>query len=154
MTPDPATDDVSAVLDGRLPAGVYRWRPQGLGEGRDEDAGLGEASLGWQVRRLDGTHAATKTDVLVAVGETLAFPATYGRNLDAVADLLDDLVDPTVLVWRSWTALAQQDPRTFEVLLQIFAGRASDGARTPFVVLLVEDEGGPDLPSTGLPLLD
>lgn len=135
-------DDVASVLAGSLPAAVYRWRPGGL-----------EAGDRWQVRHLDGTRAATKAALLAAVGEALSFPSTYGHNLDALADLLDDLAEPTVLVWDSWAALAREDPRTFRVLLEILAERCADGARAPFVVLLAEDEGGPDLSPKGVPLL-
>jgi hypothetical protein len=46
---------------------------------------------GWVVREIDGRRAATKPDLLDLVAGAFDFPATFGRNWDALEDSLADL---------------------------------------------------------------
>ena len=148
--------ELSALLSGHLPAGVYRWRPEEAPG--DDPCCDGAADLahgaGWSLADVAAGETACKADALAAVGVALRFPGTYGRNLDALVDLLDDLAVPTLLRWSGWQPLAAADPGTFAVLLQIFTERADDPLSPPFAVLLVDDLAVPDdLPGRDLPLL-
>lgn len=141
MTP---SDPVAAWLAGEEPAAVRR------GEAGDV-AALADAvqAAGWTLAHVDGAETATKSDFLSAVGVALAFPETYGRNLDAFADLLDDLPGATLLLWQRWGTLATADPRTFSVVVRLLAERAADRVRPPFAVLL--SGPGPQVPGVDLP---
>lgn len=129
---------LAPLLAGRRAAGVYRWRTT------LDDVELAEvaAVAGWSLRVVDGLVAQSKSEFLAAVGRSLEFPGTYGQNFDALADLLDDLPTPTVLLWEEWGTLARVEPRTFAALLGIFTERSADLDRPGFVVLLRGE--GPD----------
>lgn len=137
---------LAPLLAGRHPAGVYRWK---FTFGVDEVAGVVRAA-DWSFHVVDGIAAQTKAEFLAAVGVALGFPETYGRNLDALADLLDDLTAPTLLLWEEWGTLARSDERAFAALMTIFSERAEDPVRPPFAVLL--RGAGPEI--IGLGLLD
>ena len=57
---------------------------------------------GWRVATLGAAPGGTKDDLLGAVGDALGFPDWYGRNLDALADLLRETQVRRVVVtdWR------------------------------------------------------
>lgn len=135
--------DLDRLLSGDLATGVHRWRPT------TPPVELAErvAAAGWRPARVEGGRS--KADVLAAVGEALALPETYGHNFDALADLLDDLAAPTVLLWQGWGLLAEADPRTFATLVTIFGERGGDPVRPAFELLLV----GPGPDGVGLPEL-
>ena len=134
---------LAAVLSGRHRAGVHRW------ESALDVADVRQAveHAGWGFGYVDGAGLETSPDVLAAIGEALAFPDHYGRNLDALNDCLRDLAAPTVLLWEAWGALARAEPRRFAVLVGILEGRSYDDA--PLQVLL-RGSG----PAGVVPLLD
>lgn len=99
------------------------------------------AGLRWA--HLDGWTRETKAEVLDGLGEVLGFPEHYGRNLDALADCLDDIGDDTVLVWEGWGAFAVTDESTFAVVVEILRRRAGRKGAAAFSVLLTG--AGPDL---------
>lgn len=136
---------LAPLLAGRRAAGVYRWRTT------LDDVELAEvaAVAGWSLRVVDGLVAQSKSEFLAAVGRSLEFPGTYGQNFDALADLLDDLPGPTVLLWEEWGVLARAEPRTFATLARLFSDRCADPDRPGFAVLLRGD--GPE--ESGLPEL-
>jgi RNAse (barnase) inhibitor barstar len=125
---------LAALLAGQVEPGVYRW-PGGTPV--DEAADLvRQSGRGFAV--LDGATAATKGEVLAALGEALMFPDHYGANFDALADCLADLTEPTVLLWDCWGGLADTDQRSFSILLTIL------GDTDQLIVLLHGD--GPAVP--------
>ena len=70
------------------------------------------------------------------LGEVLGFAEHYGRNLDALADCLDDLADDTVLVWEGWGAFATTDEPTFAMVVEILRRRAGRDDAPALSVLL------------------
>lgn len=79
-------DSHQAVLGDPAKSGVYHLPqvdPQPL-------LAAAEAS-GFAVFRVDLSVARDKAGMLAAIGRTMAFPAWFGHNLDALADCLDDL---------------------------------------------------------------
>lgn len=92
-------------------------------------------AAGWTFAYVGGQSLATRTEVMVALGEALAFPSYFtGRSLDGLHDCLRDLGDPTLVVWDGWGTLADADPPALRRLLAVLAHRAD--ADPPFEVLL------------------
>lgn len=121
---------LAAVLAGRHPTGVHRW------ESALETAEVRHAveHAGWAFGYVDGAALADLSGVLRAIGEGLAFPAHYGRNLDALNDCLRDLPGPTVLLWDAWGGFARAEPRRFGVVTRVLGER--DAGDPPLEVLL------------------
>ncbi|GGO69738.1 barstar family protein [Nocardioides deserti] len=119
-----APDDFLAdLLAGRVPPGVHRWEVAYAVA--DVRATLERA--GWRLFHLDGRAHPSRAETLEALGEALALPSWWGRNLDALADCLRDLAaEPgtgrTALLWDGWGVLHDQDPRTVDVVLRLLAG--------------------------------
>ena len=55
---------------------------------------------------LYGNRIADLDALHTALAEAFAFPAWYGRNLDALYDLLTEPMEPTTLTIYAWEALA------------------------------------------------
>lgn len=94
------------------------------------------AQAGWRWTHLDGWMLETRAEVLDGLGEALGFAEHYGRNLDALADCLDDLADDTVLEWEGWGAFATTDEPTFAVVVEILRRRAGRDDAPDLSVLL------------------
>lgn len=137
---------LAPLLAGRHPAGVYRW--EAAFEVDDVRAAVTAAD--WHFRLLDGVGIQTRAEFLHGIGAALEFPATYGQNFDALADLLDDLTLPTVLLWESWGPFAYADPTAFDLALLVLRERCEDPSSPPLAVLL----RGPGPEVAGLGLLD
>ncbi len=85
--------------------------------------------------RVGTVSASTKADFLVGIGTALAFPAYYGRNLDALWDCLTDLEDPTAVVWTGWQELAINDPDAWARIMGLLRDRVRE--QPAFSVALV-----------------
>lgn len=131
---------LEALLTGERPAAVLRWD----GAQPPEEVAATAYAQGWACRHLEGSRAGDRAGFLAEVERVLGFPSTYGRNLDALADLLDDLPGPTLLLWDGWGAFAEADPEVFSVVVELLGERCVDPGRPPFAVLLRGD--GPALP--------
>lgn len=140
---------LAGVLAGHRAPGTYRWH-SGLDA---DDVRHAVEHAGWCFAHLDGLAAETRDAVLAAIGDALDFPAHYGRNLDALADCLRDVVPAdrvgTVLLWDGWGAFARADERAFALVLRVLATRTEGEQRAPFTVLLrgpgPEDAGVPEI---------
>lgn len=130
---------LAGVLAGHTRPGIYQWHA--AFDVADVRRSVEQA--GWRFAALDGWTRGSKSEVLTALGEELAFPTTYGANLDALNDSLRDLTDPTVLLWDGWSTLARSDERTFGVLLRILR-------RPDALTVLLRGEG----PELDVPSLD
>lgn len=86
--------------------------------------------------RLDTADLADKREVLTRIGEAFGFPDYYGRNLDALADCLGDLAEPTALEWSGWETLQAADPAAFGKIVLVLDDRAD--VAPPFTVFLVD----------------
>ena len=53
---------------------------------------------------LDGSSVGSREALHQALSALLAFPAYYGKNLDALHDCLTDITEPTELVIRGGAA--------------------------------------------------
>ncbi|MEV7428808.1 MULTISPECIES: barstar family protein [unclassified Nocardioides] len=130
---------LAALLAGRVRPGVHRW--EAASDVPDVRHTVEHA--GWRFAHLDGWVHPTRAETLEALGEALALPDWWGRNLDALADCLRDLdTDRTVLLWDGWGPLAREDPRSFAVVRRLLGGSG--------LAVLLRGEG----PDVDVPLLD
>ncbi|MEZ0581001.1 barstar family protein [Nocardioides sp. MH1] len=134
---------LAAVLAGRHDAGVHHWH-NAL---HVPDVQHAVEHAGWTFGYVDGVALESKSEVLAAIGDALAFPDHYGGNLDALRDCLRDRDRPTVLLWDGWGSLARADRRAFDKVCDVL-GRRDDGEATLEVLLR-----GPG-PGTGIASLD
>jgi RNAse (barnase) inhibitor barstar len=69
---------------------------------------------------VDGRAIRTKAEMLDALAEALEFPGYFGRNLDALNDLVNDLPPGRhTLVWQSPGVLREADPDAYAQILDI-----------------------------------
>jgi RNAse (barnase) inhibitor barstar len=99
------------------------------------------------VHLLDGTALTDKASALDAIAAALSFPATFGKNLDALYDCLTDLswlhAGEHVLIWVDSDLLKQAEPRTYLSIRSVLsdAQRAlapGDSGRRHLTVLLAD----------------
>ena len=131
---------LAGLIAGRDPAGVYVW----VNASDIEDVRHTVEHAGFGFGHVDGWLQQDKQAVLAALGSTLGFPSYYGVNLDALADCLADVAEPTIVVWDGWTTLDEHD---FAVISEIFAERA---AQAPYVSLLLRSTRSDDALGRGL----
>ncbi len=85
---------------------------------------------GAEVHVLDGADLTNKRTTLDGIAAVLNFPEWAGRNLDALYDCLTDLSwlpeGEHVLVWSGHRALAENDPRAFERILDVLRDAAEN----------------------------
>lgn len=133
---------LQALLSGLVTPGVHRWHPSYGGSRDVADLRQLVEHADWRFAHLDGWGVDTKAQVLDGLGAALDFPAHYGRNLDALADCLDDLTHDTLLLWDGWGLLAVADEDTFATITDILTRRAHRERGSAFTVLLTG--AGPD----------
>ncbi len=92
---------------------------------------------------VDGLLVGTKATLLEALGDAVGAPGWWGRNWDALADVLGDpALSPAAdaLVWTWPSALLDAAPATYATALDVLAEavqRRAEGAE-PLVVLLCD----------------
>ena len=114
----------------------------------DELEGDAEA-LGWRCVVLDGAQVEDKDAFLDLCADSFGLPEWFGLNWDALDECLADLdhegADGVVVLWTSWSELAEAAPKDFATAVDVLAGAvrgwAADGVRGG--VLLLGD--GPDV---------
>lgn len=89
--------------------------------------------VGW--RPVTTNAFADQEGFYTAIADALDFPSYFGRNLDALWDLLRDLTEPTVLIL-NWRAFAAADPEGAGRVLKVLQQRTEQGAAAFAVVLL------------------
>ncbi len=111
---------LASVLARRTPPGVYLWHA----EYDVADVRHTVEHVGWTFAYVDGWVFQSRAEFLVAVGESLALPDYYGRNLDALEECLAELEGPVLLLWDGWSVLARADERAFRSVVDVFAARS------------------------------
>ncbi len=132
------TLQLSALLRGDLPAGIYRLRSSAS----SATIAAHVQQRGWRCFVLDGTAADSKAAFLQAASSAFAFPGYVGRNWDALEEAVNDLAwadaPGYVLVWDAAPVLAQAAPADWDVARAILEQAAAtwQGLQRPFYVLL------------------
>jgi RNAse (barnase) inhibitor barstar len=132
---------LAGLLAGKIPPGLYVWKVPG--STRRADVVTAASGAGWRSFWLAGQSVIGKDEFLDASAETFEFPDWFGHNWDALADCLTDLTWATAMagylvVYAGWQALAQEDPESFETVLDIFREAVDlwQDSETPMAVLL------------------
>lgn len=124
---------------------ILRGEASGPVECADADAqGIAAAAsvLGATIVELAGPSS--KAEILAALGDGFAFPSWWGRNWDALEELLGANADGSrrgldVVIWRDPAALAASDPKAWGVAIGVLeasvASRRSAGD-APLIVIL------------------
>lgn len=132
---------LAGLLAGDTPSGLYLWKVPG--DTRRSDIAGAASAAGWRAFWLAGQTVTDKDEFLDAAAETFEFPDWFGHNWDALADCLTDLTWATAMagylvVYAGWQALAQEEPSSFETVLDIFREAVDlwHDSETPMAVLL------------------
>nr|WP_246044886.1 barstar family protein [Rhodococcus oryzae] len=117
------------------------------------------ADLGYLVHRIDGSRWTSADDMHTAFATAMSFPSYYGRNLDALSDVLSDVAaysygsDPgttgTVLAIAGYDTLVQIDPRTARLVLDCFTRQARLAGLYAHPMLCLIESTGTDLGPVG-----
>lgn len=129
------TASYTSVLEGVTSPGLFSWRGD-----PDRDL-LGEAeAAGWGTLHLDSTDVHSVEAFYDEVTAAWGLPSWFGRNLDALFDVLGDLtVRPLVLVWDGLRELSAIDPMQAAAVLDVL--RDAAGQAASFVVIVRGDLG-------------
>jgi RNAse (barnase) inhibitor barstar len=145
--------DLSTLLADSCACGVYHLALEPYEIDRAAKA------AGLAVYRMDIGHAHDKGDFMAHVAKALAFPAHFGKNLDALYDCLTDLdwVEPGgkapagyVLVFEKSKHFGQGHKHAFDDCVAVLAAAAEhwQGAGKPFWGFIHGAQGW----SSGLPV--
>lgn len=139
--PEIQQSELSGVLEGSVPPGVYRWTPVPTTDQVAELLEKGRAAR-WRCAHLhlEGVH--DKAGFLARCEKDLELPEWFGHNWDALADCLTDLSwwgEPAgyLIVTTGWEDLAPASPdvaATAVDVLSVAAGYWSARA-TPLTAL-------------------
>lgn len=135
--------ELSAVLEGAVPPGVYRWTPTPP-SGQVAELLDSATSARWRSARLELAGVHDKASFLARCAQDLELPEWFGHNWDALADCLTDLSwwgEPAGYLvvatgWEEFSAAAPDDASTAVDVLTAAAGYWSARA-TPLTTLLV-----------------
>ncbi len=119
---------VRGLLDGSQTPGIYRVL---------EDAPAVAAALigaGWSAPVVPAV--AGTTAFYSGLAQAARFGPTFGQNLDALWDSLNDLTGPTALVLTEWTLYARARPERWAAVLGVLQERCE--VKPPFAVVLVD----------------
>jgi hypothetical protein len=135
---------------------VHRYRS----DAEMERTATGLDRLGYVIHRLDAGSWRHEDEMHSALAAELHFPSYYGRNLDALNDVLGDVAeyrygdDPettgTVLVFSGYEPFAQNNAGLAHALLNIFAVNARLGLLVghPMLCLISATTDFPDVGAT------
>lgn len=128
------TASYASLLEGTTSTGLFSWRG-------DPDRDLaGEATAaGWRALQLDTTDVDSVSAFYDEVATSWELPEWFGRNLDALFDVLGDLTEePTVLVWDGLLELSDVDPMHAAAVLDVLRDAAGQAT---FAVIVRDDLG-------------
>lgn len=128
----------ASVLAGTTQPGLFSWRGD---PARDL---TGEAELaGWRALQLDTSDVDSVHAFYDEISAAWALPSWFGRNLDALFDVLGDLTEnPIVLVWDGSRQLAEVDPMMYSAVVDVL--RDAVGQSESFAVIFRDDLGVSD----------
>ena len=100
---------------------------------------------GIEVHRIGELH--DRADLHRRFARSWSFPGYYGRNFDALADMLSDLSwrapATRALILGPLDALEQHDPAAADILREVLRDAAEGWERTPTPLRIIELVSGP-----------
>lgn len=135
------TPALDRLLAGELEPGVYQWPSAPAAD----KVKISAESAGWRFIELDTATVVDKAGMLDAAAKTFGFPEYFGRNYDAFADSLTEVRGESgvVVFWDGWAGLAELNPHTTGLTLDVFTERCAARKFGHFAVLIVGS--GPEL---------
>lgn len=134
----------AAMLIGETSPGLFQWRGDPTCDLIDE-----ARAAGWQALGLDTSEVRDADQLYEAIATGWDLPAWFGRNLDALWDVLGDLTtSPLVVVWEGCADLAAVDPQLAQTVLELF--RDASTQATAFSVIVRDAPGSGELGVSGL----
>ncbi len=130
-------------LDDASQAGVY-----GVGDGDLGGLAAAARDAGLKVLRLDLEGCSDKRTLLMRMGTQLDFPANWGRNWDALSDVLRDLswlpANGYALLFSEADDLRQASQSDFDTLLDVLSEASASWAedKVPFWAFFELPDGG------------
>lgn len=129
------TASYASLLEGATSPGLFSWRGD-----PDRDLADEAVSAGWRALGLDTTEVDSVSAFYDVVAASWDLPSWFGRNLDALFDVLGDLtMTPTVLVWDGLRELGEVDPMHAAAVLDVL--RDAVGQAPAFAVIVRDDLG-------------
>lgn len=129
------TASYASLLNGTTSPGLFSWR----GDPDWDLIGQAEAA-GWQALDLDTSQVTSIAEFYDVVATSWQLPSWFGRNLDALFDVLGDLTtEPTILVWNGLRQLSEVEPTRASAVLDVF--RDAAGQARSFAVIVLDDLG-------------
>ncbi|MBS4017884.1 MAG: barstar family protein [Dechloromonas sp.] len=105
----------------------------------------GEAALASAVA-VDLDKSGKTGKLLQRIGQTLAFPAWYGANFDALFDCLSEADTPTRVRLHGLAAYAGQQPDDFAILTEVLRAACDARAEAGKPLLICIDVEADDIP--------
>lgn len=119
-----------SMLSGDTPPGLFEW----CGAPSADVAGEGRAA-GWIVRELDTREVQDADQLYDQVMASWELPEWFGRNLDALWDVLGDLAaSPVLVVWDGCAELSAVDPQLAQNLLELLRDASTQAQALAVVV--------------------
>ena len=129
------TATYASLLEGTTSPGLFSWRGD-----PDHDLATEAESAGWRALRLDTTDVRSVDEFYDQVSSQWELPSWFGRNLDALFDVLGDITQtPVVLVWDGLRQLADVDPMQAAAVLDVL--RDAAGQAPSFAAIVLDDLG-------------
>lgn len=129
------TASYASLLSGATSPGLFSWRGD-----PDRDLAAEAEAARWRALELDTTEVESVEAFYDEVTTAWELPSYFGRNLDALFDVLGDLtVEPLVLVWDGLRQLAEVDPMHAAAVLDVL--RDAAGQADAFAVIVRDDLG-------------
>ena len=128
---------LAGIVAGHIQPGVYRWHA--AFHAPEVEHAVEHA--GWQFGYVDGWHDQSKDEFCKAIVGALELPEHSAHDLENLGECLNEISEPTVLLWDGWAPLARDDEDTFVTVVKLLADRA--GSTPPFAALLRGE--GPDV---------
>lgn len=124
------TDTLRSMLAGDTAPGLFEWR----GAPSADVAGEGRTA-GWTVRELDTREVQDADQLYEQMMTAWALPEWFGRNLDALWDVLGDLAaSPVLVVWDGCAELSAVDPQLAQNLLEMLRDASTQAQALAVVV--------------------
>ncbi|MCC7163466.1 MAG: barstar family protein [Anaerolineae bacterium] len=126
------------ALRGTQPPGIYHFASGASVKFLKTEANR----AGFNLYYLDGSKIRDKKSFLEKIAAAMSFPAYFGKNWDALNDMLADMswAQPggLIILWQSPERFRRDAPEDWEVALELFRTAVEfwSGANVPYYVLL------------------
>ncbi|MGA9715888.1 MAG: barstar family protein [Aeromicrobium sp.] len=125
------TANLTSLLAGQTPPDLFQWRGEPT-----RDLGAEARLAGWVVRDLDTRQVTDSAELYDQIAGAWGLPEWFGRNLDALWDVLGDLAAHRLLVvWTGYAELADTDPQLAQTVLELLRDASTQAAAIAVVVL-------------------